>query len=272
MPTGTPLDGSTVLVTGGGSGLGRLLAFGAAGRGAQVVVWDISADRAASTRDIILAHGGEASSASVDVSDRAAVEEAAAAAPPVDILINNAGVVGGRVLLDTTPEQITRVLTVNLHSLYWVTRAFLPGMVDRGSGSVVTVASAAALIGSAKMSDYAATKFGAFGFNEALRNEMRMARTGVNTMIVCPYYMSTGMFQGVKTRFSALLPILKPERIALKVLNGIESGKQQIIEPPFVRTVPLLRLLPVRVFDQVADLFGINQTMEDFTGREGDRV
>ncbi|MCL1897494.1 MAG: short-chain dehydrogenase, partial [Micrococcales bacterium] len=60
--------------------------------------------------------------------------------------------------------------------------------------------------------------------------------------------------------------------IALKVLNGIESGKQQIIEPPFVRTVPLLRLLPVRVFDQVADLFGINQTMEDFTGREGDRV
>jgi len=60
--------------------------------------------------------------------------------------------------------------------------------------------------------------------------------------------------------------------VAIKVLNGIERGAQQVIEPPFVRVVPLLRVLPPRVFDAAADLFGINHTMDDFVGREGDRV
>ena len=272
MPRGTPFMDSTVLVTGGGSGLGRVLACGAAQRGARVVVWDLVAERADAVRDIIRSHGREASSAAVDVTDREAVERAAAQAGPVDVLVNNAGVVGGRLFLDSTPEQVERVLAVNLHSLYWVTRAFLPGMVERHGGTVVNVASAASLIGSAKMSDYAASKFGALGLTDALRNEMRVGKTGVNTMIVCPYYMSTGMFDGVATRSSWLLPILRPQTVAIKVLNGIERGAQQVIEPPFVRVVPLLRVLPPRVFDAAADLFGINHTMDDFVGREGDRV
>lgn len=272
MPRGTPFKDSAVLVTGAGSGLGRIIACGAAQRGARVVVWDISAGRADAVRDLIRARGCEASSAAVDVTDRDAVARAAAQAGPVDILVNNAGVVGGRRFLDSSPEQVERVLNVNLHSLYWVTRAFLPGMVERHRGTVVNVASAAALIGSAKMTDYAASKFGALGFTDALRNEMRLDATGVNTMIVCPYYMSTGMFDGVTTRTSLLLPILRPQAVAVKVLNGIERGVEQIIEPPFVRTVPLLRVLPPRIFDAIADLFGVNRTMDAFVGRDGDRV
>jgi len=272
MPTGTSFPGSTVLVTGGGSGLGRILACGAAQRGARVVVWDVSAARGDAVRDLVQAHGCEASSAAVDVTDREAVERAAAQTGPVDVLVNNAGVVGGRRFLDSSPEQVERVLAVNLHSLYWVTRAFLPGMVERRRGTVVNVASAAALIGSAKMTDYAASKFGVFGFTEALHNEMRLDSTGVRTMIVCPYYMSTGMFEGVTTRFSLFLPIVRPQMVAVKVLNGIERGTRQVIEPPMVRAVPPLRALPPRVFDAVADFFGINRTMDEFVGREGDRA
>ena len=265
-------QGARVLVTGAGSGLGRLLAAGAAQRGAHVIVWDLAPERAGATRDLIRSRGYVADSAVVDVTDRAAVEVAAAAAGPVDVLINCAGVISGRALLSTTPQSIERTLAVNLNSLFWVTRAFLGGMAERGHGVVVTVSSAAGIMGSARMTDYAASKFGAFGFMDSLRNEMRLAHTGVRTLIVCPYFMSTGMFDGVATRIPLLMPILRPTAVAVKILNGIERGTQQLIMPPMVRTVPLLRLFPPPVLDAVADIFGINHTMDAFTGRPGDRV
>ena len=145
-------------------------------------------------------------------------------------------------------------------------------MIERRTGYVVTIASAACLVAGAKMSDYAASKAGAIAFNEALRNEMRDAATAVATMVVCPFYIDTGMFSGVKSRFPALLPILQPRQVAGAVLRGIERGSKQIVVPPLVRSVPLLRLLPVGAFDWVADQLGINESMEDFSGRRGDRL
>ena len=268
-----PFDGARVLVTGGGSGLGRLLACGAAQRGAaEVIVWDISEERAAATVAIIQKHGCAASSMMVDVTDEAGVVAAGEAVGGIDILINNAGVVSGRPLLDNSPSSIERTLQVNLHSLFWVTRAFLGGMIDRNWGCVVTVSSAAGLVGPARMTDYSASKFGAFGFNEALRNELRQQGSHVHTLIVAPYYMSTGMFDGVKTRFPILLPILRPTKVAVSTLDAIESGRSVLQLPWFVNSLALLRLLPVKVLDVVADFFGINHGMDDFHGRAGDRV
>jgi all-trans-retinol dehydrogenase (NAD+) len=100
---------------------------------------------------------------------------------------------------------------------------------------------------------------------------MREGRTGVGTMVVCPFYIDTGMFHGVKTKVPLLLPILEPRRVAGAVLRGIERGSKRIIMPPFVRVVPLLRLGPVGAADWTANLFGINRSMEDFAGRDGDR-
>jgi all-trans-retinol dehydrogenase (NAD+) len=269
---GVPLAGARVLVTGGGSGMGRLMALGAARAGAEVWVWDLSAERANSVRDEILAVDGRVHADAVDVSDLDSVNAAAKRAEGIDVLINNAGVVGGRLLLEESPQAIERTLDVNLKSLFWVTRAFLPGMVARRHGFVVTMASAAGLIAGSRMSDYAASKFGAVGFNEALRNELRAAGAGVGTLVVAPFYTKTGMFEGTKTRFPLLLPLLEPEAVAGKVLRGIERGQKQIICPPFVRTTALLRLLPVGVLDWTADLFGINSSMDDFSGRPSDRV
>lgn len=268
-----PFTGARVLVTGGGSGLGRLLACGAAQRGAsEVVVWDMSTERAQATVDIIERHGGRALAMTVDVTDQAGVTKAAEQTGGIDILINNAGVVSGRLLLDNSPESIERTLQVNLHSLFWVTRAFLGGMVERNLGCVVTVASAAGLVGPASMTDYSASKFGAFGFNEALRNELRKQGSSVRTLIVAPYFMSTGMFDGVTTRFPALLPILRPTKVAVATLNSIESGRLVLELPWFVNSLALLRLMPVVVLDWAADFFGINHGMDDFHGRAGDRV
>lgn len=273
---GLALRGSTVLITGAGSGIGRLMALGAARRGALVVVWDLSTERGDRVRDEVRATGGRAEAFTVDVSDpeavRAAAVETLAVVGGIDVVVNNAGVVSGRRLLDATDEGIERTFGVNVLALFWVTRAFLPGMLERRRGTVVTIASAAGLVGVAKQTDYSASKHAAVGFDESLRAELRAAGSGVSTFVVCPYYIDTGMFAGVRTRIPWLLPILKEQKVADAVLDGIEAGRRRLILPPLVRFVPVMRILPVRLFDRVNDLLGVNQTMEHFTGRPGDVV
>ncbi len=140
-------------------------------------------------------------------------------------------------------------------------------MLERNRGTVVTIASAAGLLGVAKQTDYAASKSAAIGFTESLRAELRDAKSAVRTLVFMPYFIDTGMFEGVRTRFPLLLPILDQHKVARRVIKGVERGTQQIMTPPMVRTVPLLRVLPVRAFDAVADFFGINHTMDHFVGR-----
>lgn len=267
MPRRLPLTGARVLITGAGSGIGRRMALGAAERGAEVVIWDMNAAAASRVADEITAAGGQASAAALDVTDSTAVGAEALAAGPVDVLINNAGVVTGKRLLEASEAQIRRTFEVNTLALYWSTRAFLPGMLERGRGKVVTIASAAALVGVAKQTDYAASKWAAFGFTESLRAELRKDAAPVSTLIVAPYYIDTGMFAGVQTRFPVLLPILQERDVARKVLDAIESGRQQLIMPPFSALTPALRMLPVVAMDALADALGINSTMDEFTGR-----
>jgi all-trans-retinol dehydrogenase (NAD+) len=258
------LSGATVLVTGGGSGLGRQLAVQAARRGATVVVWDRDAASAAET---VQRAGSDASSAQVDVTDTEAVGAAAATAGAVDVLVNCAGVVAGKALLETTELEIRRTFEVNALAQYWTARAFLPGMLARDRGSIVTIASAAGLVGVARQTDYAASKWAAIGFTESLRAELR--GTGVRTLVVAPYYIDTGMFDGVRTRFPLLLPILREAEVAGRVLDAVERGRQQLILPPLARTLPVLRVLPTRAFDALVDFFGVNHTMDHFVGRPG---
>ncbi|MGO1181703.1 MAG: SDR family oxidoreductase [Micrococcaceae bacterium] len=263
-----PFPGQTVLITGAGSGIGRLMAVGAATRGARVIIWDLSAEAGETTAQAIRDLGGEAQAQCVDVSDREAVQQAAQEAGGVDILVNNAGVVSGRRFAEADPSEIERTFAVNVLSLYWVTGAFLPGMRKRGNGAVITIASAASLVGVARQTDYSASKFAAFGFAESLRVELAKERTGVDSLVVCPYYISTGMFDGVKTRFPRLLPILQPDDVAVRILDAIEAGRHQLMMPALVRTLPLLRALPTGLFDRMMNVFGVNATMDGFTGRK----
>ncbi|HOC13824.1 MAG TPA: SDR family oxidoreductase [Propionicimonas sp.] len=256
------LDGARFLITGGGSGLGRQLALQAAARGAHVEVWDLDAAAAAATTEIT---GG--TSQRVDVTDTAAVDAAAAAAGAIDVLVNCAGIVSGKSLLDASEAAIRRTFEVNTLAGYWTTRAFLPGMLDRDRGTIVTLASAAGLVGVARQTDYSASKWAAIGFTESLRAELRASGSQVSTLVVAPYYIDTGMFAGVRTRVPLLLPILKEAKVATQILDAIASGRQQLVLPPLARVVPALRVLPVRAFDVVMDLFGINHTMDHFIGR-----
>ncbi len=261
------LTGARVLITGAGSGIGRRMAVAAAARGAEIVIWDRDGDAAERVRTEIDAARGMVSAAVVDVTYSTAVAAEAVAAGPVDVLINNAGVVTGKRLLEATEAQIRRTFEVNALALFWTTRAFLPGMLERGRGKVVTIASAAGLIGVAKQTDYSASKWAAIGFTESLRAELRADGAPVSTLVVAPYYIDTGMFEGVRTRWPLILPILQERDVARRIIEAIERDRKQLVLPPLVRAMPALRVLPVAAFDFIADLFGVNATMDEFTGR-----
>jgi all-trans-retinol dehydrogenase (NAD+) len=261
-----------ILVTGGVSGIGRLMAFDFARRGGRVAVWDLDAAALEIMETEAAGEGLFVSGMVCDVSDRAAVARQAKALVqklgPVDILINNAGIVSGKKLLEIQEEKIIQTINVNVLSLFWTTRAFLPAMMERNSGHIVTIASAAGLIGVKGLSDYSAGKFAAVGFDESLRMELRHTKSAIATTVVCPYFIDTGMFNGVKTRFPLLLPILSGESAARRIVKAILKNKKRLIMPRFVCATLFLRLFPPGVIDYMADFFGISSAMDDFTGKE----
>lgn len=270
MTRGTKIAGSRILITGAGSGIGRLMALEAADRGAaEVIIWDLSAETGEAVRQEIEAKGVRARTFSVNVGESAQVASTAQDVGDIDILVNCAGVVTGKKLLDADEAAIRRTFDVNTMALYWTTKAFLPGIRERNHGSIVNIASAAGLTGVAKQTDYSASKWAAVGFTESLRGELRAEGSRVNTLVVCPFYINTGMFAGVQTKFPRLLPILEENNVSTQVIDSIESGREQLVMPSLVRLVPGVRLLPTRAFDAVMDFLGVNQTMDHFTDRTG---
>ena len=264
-------SGKITLITGGASGVGRLMARKMAARGTHAVLWDINDEALAKAADEIRAAGGKASPYTCNVANRemvyATAEKVQREVGKVDILVNNAGVVNGKRFLECSDEELRRTMEVNILSHFWTVKAFLPHMIKAKSGHIVTVASAGGILGSSRLVDYAASKFAAFGFDEALRAELKQQGLNIRTTVVCPFFINTGMFAGVKTRFPFLLPILEEDEVAERIVRAVARGKERVILPPFVYTTWPLRLVPVKVFDWVVTLLGVNNAMDAFHGR-----
>ena len=269
-PLMTEFRGKHVLVTGAARGLGQLVAEKIARAGGSLTLWDVDGRALESTAGRIGSFGVRAEWAVVDVSDPDAVADAATEATarqgPVDILVNNAGIVAGKPLASLEPADVMRTFGVNTLAHFWTLRAFLPDMLRRNSGHVVTIASAAAICAVPRLADYSASKAAVFALDEALRLELRNLRSRVRTLVVCPYYVDTGMFAGVRTRFRALLPILSSDYTASRIVQAIERDKRRLILPWFVRVTWLVRLLPVSWFDALSTLLGISHSMDTFVG------
>ncbi len=264
-------SGKRILITGVGSGLGRRMALQMARKGGRIIGWDNRTEALESVLpELKRASGRDHHGYTCDVSDSAAVYAAAEAvkaeAGAPHIVINNAGVVSGKRFLECSEAEIERTMGVNTMALFWTAKAFLPEMIARNAGHLVTVSSAAGLVGVARLTDYSASKFAAVGFDESIRAELKQTAPGVKTTVICPYYIRTGMFDGVKTRFPWLLPIVDEHYAVSRIVSAIERRRPQLIMPPLVFSVPLLRLLPVAIFDWVANLLGINISMDEFKG------
>jgi len=256
--------------------MGRLVALEIARLGGNVILWDIDQARLDTVcAEIERATGRSAHGYLCDVSNRTQVYDIAAqvrqATGPVDILVSSAGVVSGAPILELPDEKIERTFGVNTLALFWTAKAFLPDMVARNSGHVVTLASASGYVGVAQLADYSASKWAAVGFEESLRAELRQTAPGVRTTVVCPYYVNTGMFKGVRSRFPRLFPILKEERVVARIVSAIQRNRRRIVMPATVHLVPLMRPLPVALFDAITDFFGVNASMEHFVGRGSER-
>jgi len=266
----TTVNNCRVLITGAASGIGRLLALRLAESGGELVLWDIDRAGLEQAQAELAAAGHSADTYACDLTDQKEIAAVAtrtlAESGPIDILINNAGIVSGKVLLDLSDEEIERTFQVNTLALFWTVRAFLPAMLRQDKGHIVTIASAASLAGAPKLTDYCSSKFAAFGFDESLRLELKKLGSNVKTTIVCPYYIDTGMFDGVKTRFSWLLPILKPEAVVSRIIRAIEKDRRRLVMPWFIYSSWLSRLLPVTWYDALMDFFGVTRSMDEFHG------
>ena len=262
----------SILITGAASGIGRLLATELASKGAKLILWDIQEQALSEVaQDLVSRYATTVATYCCDLANpddiAACAQKVLIEHPHIDVLVNNAGVVSGKAFLELTPAEIQKTFAVNTLALFWTAKAFLPAMVARNSGHLVTVASAAGLIGVANLVDYSASKFAAVGFDEALRAELRHLAPGVRTSVICPFFIDTGMFAGVHTRFPWLLPILSQNHVAKRIAKVIEKRQPRLYLPPLVHIIAPARLLPLRLFDTIAEILGINQSMHHFTGR-----
>jgi all-trans-retinol dehydrogenase (NAD+) len=272
----TDFRGKNVLITGAASGIGRLMAEKIAAQQAHVVLWDLSEDDLQAVGQELGRRGQRCSTYVCDVSDREAVYATAARVledcGPLDVLINNAGIVSGSPLLEIPDEAIERTFRVNALALFWTTRAFLPAMIERRSGHIVTIASAAGLVGTTCLTDYCASKHAAVGFDDALRLELRHLGQDIRTTVVCPFYIATGMFEGVKSRVSWLLPILDPDSVTAKIVRAIRKQRRRVFLPPVIASIYFARLFPTWLFDALMRALGVTRSMDEFKGRSAHPV
>ncbi|SME91058.1 2-hydroxycyclohexane-1-carbonyl-CoA dehydrogenase [Tistlia consotensis] len=192
-------EGRCAVVTGGGGGIGGAVCRRLAEEGARVAVWDLDAAAAERCAAALTAAGGEAAAFAVDIAERPSVDAALAATEarlgPVDLLVNNAGWDVFRPFLKTEPALWQRIIAINLTGALNTHHAVLPGMVERGRGRIVNVASDAARVGSSGEAVYAACKGGLVAFSKTLAREH--ARHGITVNVVCPGPTETALLQGV---------------------------------------------------------------------------
>jgi 2-hydroxycyclohexanecarboxyl-CoA dehydrogenase len=175
-------------VTGGARGIGRAIALALAEQGRAVAIGDVESEDAARTAEEVISRGGRATAVHLDVTDRdsvmAGVEEAQGALGPIEVLVNNAGWDELRPFLETDESFWERVIEINYKGCLRVTRAALPGMVERGWGRIVNIGSDAARVGSSQESIYAGAKAAVIAFTKTIAREV--ARSGVTANAVCP--------------------------------------------------------------------------------------
>ncbi|KAJ8272511.1 hypothetical protein GJAV_G00090010 [Gymnothorax javanicus] len=268
------VTGEVVLITGAGSGIGRLIALEFAGLGVSLVLWDINQEGNMETARLAKEKGAATVRAyPCDCSDRAEVyrvaDQVKREVGDVSILINNAGIVSGKKFMDSPDSLIEKTIEVNAMSHFWTYKAFLPAMMANNHGHLICIASSAGLIGCNGLADYCASKFAAIGFAESVALELlAMGNDGVKTTIVCPYFVNTGMFDGCKTKWPTVLPTLDPGYVARKIVEAILTDQAVLLLPRSLNLLLALKgILPVKSTHLFCNYLGALQFMDAFKGR-----
>ncbi len=221
------LRGSRALVTGATGGLGQAIARRLAAEGAELV---LSGRRL----DVLepLAQELGATAIAAELGDLDAVERLMAEAGPLDLLVANAALPTSGDLLEYTPDQLARALTVNLHAPIAMTRTAAAGMVERGRGHVVLIGSLSGKVASTDSSLYNATKFGLRGFALGFRQDV--AGRGVGVSIVEPGFVrDAGMFVESGAKLPGSVRTVTPDQVADGVLKAVRNDRPEVVVAPF---------------------------------------
>ena len=265
------LTGKRVLLTGAGRGIGLEMARAFAAAGAGIVLTDVDAELLGQAVEQLQASGAEVHHAVLDVTDDDAIvavrDRLLADVGPVDVLVNNAGVVFGGNFLEVPMSKHRLTYAINTMGLVAVTHAWLPQLLTRPEAHLVNIASASGLIGLPFGATYASSKWSVLGFSESIRLELKhLGHDQVGVTAICPGYVNTGMFDGVSLpRFTRLL---EPEALANQVVDAVRNNESVVLEPFLVKLLPLMKgLLPRRVFDWIAWETGTASSMKKWKGR-----
>jgi short-subunit dehydrogenase len=262
--------GSRVLVTGAAQGLGFAIAAAFGRASESLVLTDVNAERLAEAVAKLKAAGVAASGYTLDVTSAeqvAAVRARVLAEQgPVDVLVNNAGVVFGGAFLDVPLAKHLTTVNVNFSGVLAMTHAFLPDLLARPAAHVVNIASASAVVALPMATTYAATKWAVLGFCESLREELRVqGHRHVGVTAICPSLIATGLFDGAQpARFTRWLT---PEAVADAVVRAVEKNREFVMLPGSVRWMHrLCRGWPRSWYRAACRWLGVSRTMTDWHG------
>jgi short-subunit dehydrogenase len=264
------LRGRNALVTGAAGGLGGYIARALAAEGVNLALSDLPE---APLDELIaeLGVGVEVESVPADLMERDEAEGLVARAEdalgPLDILVNNAGLEFGGPFLERTPNEIAALIQVNLVALMLTTRAALSGMLERGRGHVVNIASLAGKASFPYLATYCASKHGVVGFTAALRAEYGEESVGFSS--ICPGFVSrVGMFGRLQERVGdppAVVRTVPPERVGAAVVKAIrEKRPEMIVNPPGARPLILLNTLAPRTAARLGRIGRMREFAERF--------
>ncbi|CAH8624190.1 unnamed protein product [Dicrocoelium dendriticum] len=283
FPTLKDLTNETVLVTGAGNGIGRLMCLEFAKYCPNLVGWDVDLANLEHTVNLVAKERGCLLRAYVcDLRSREDIMNTAKRVLQevgrVTILVNNAGVLSARPILDLTPEDIEDTFKVNVLSHFYTIQAFLPSMIGDNkpnllnysgdeariapSGHIVAVLSVASFIPCVGLSDYCATKSAALMLSESL--ELELSEKGLHNQIyvtrVFPFLLNTRMFAGCKPRLPWLFDIVDAEYCARAIVNSVRTNRREVFVHNRYKLLPLIKcLLPDRALRCLYNLTNTRQ-------------
>lgn len=270
LPRNVNLEDEVIVITGGASGLGLLIAEVYGMRGASVAVLDVREMENGEARGVTFYK--------CDVTDK---EQLARVERQIEkdlgtptVLINNAAIVVGKRLLDMDMADVDKSLSTNLLSSFYTLKTFLPAMIrGQNGGTIVTVSSVIGKVGAAQLTDYAAAKAGLIALHKSLTAELRESHPDIRTVLVTPGQLSTPLFYGVQTPNTFLAPVVEPVDIAKDIIDAIDNGLAESISTPlYARLMDWYNVLPLGLQKVARRLAGVDTAMNTFVGRKGNEL
>ncbi|CAH2050868.1 unnamed protein product, partial [Iphiclides podalirius] len=254
-PEPKSVKGEVILITGAGHGMGREMAMRFGRLGGVILCVDINPAGNQKTVELVKEENGKAHAYQCDVTDRDAINALAdkirREVGDVTILINNAGIMPCKPLMDTSEKEIRTVFEVNVLAQLWLIQAFLPRMMERNHGHIVAMSSMAGVVGLRNLVPYCGTKFAVRGLMEALHEELREDKrdfSGIKLTVICPYIVDTGLCKNPKIKFPSLMKIVSPQVAADSIVDAVRRNYAEITIPSSLYYInQICRAMPRKV-------------------------